>query len=247
MADIPIDAVEIKCTLSDGSLKPAVRSFGLGDPDRKRTIWFFDSIDPERNDLRLLRAGTILRLRRKKDGPGESTLKLRPAQPDLLVGDFRAGGGRFGDRYSVEFDWAHKPVLAASMDADVDRDAADAMVHEPAADHFSVDQLRLLHEAGTPPRDPFAGIRAAGPIASERWDDIGEGPLATLRAERWTYGDDKQFLELSLQAKDLAAGEQRRDALLDDLARRGLTLDPAGKAKTEKVLVDLLLAPNHAW
>ena len=39
------------------------------------------------------------------------------------------------------------------------------------------------HEAGTPPPDPFVGIRAAGPIDSERWDDIGEGPLATLRAE----------------------------------------------------------------
>jgi hypothetical protein len=122
------------------------------------------------------------------------------------------------------------------------------MVDEPTADRFSVDQLRLLHEAGTPPPDPFAGIRAAGPIASERWDDIGEGPLATLRAERWTYADDhKQFLELSLQAKDLAAGKQCRDALLDDLARRGLTRDPAGKPKTEKVLKDLLLAPNHAW
>lgn len=247
MADIPIDAVEIKCTLSDDSLEPAVTSFDLGDPDRKRKIWFFDAIDPERNDLRLLRAGIILRLRRKKDGPGESTLKLRPAQPELLIGDFRAGAGLFGNRYSVEYDWAHNPVLAASMDADVDRDVADGMVHEPAADHFSVDQLRLLHEAGTPPRDPFAGIRAAGPIASERWDDIGEGPLATLRAERWTYGDDKQFLELSLQVKDLAVGEQCRRALLDDLARRGLTPDPAGKPKTEKVLMDLLFAPNHAW
>ena len=134
------------------------------------------------------------------------------------------------------------------MDADVNHDAADRMVHELAEDRFPVDQLRLLHEAGTPPRHPFAAIRAAGPIASARWDDIGEGPLATLRAERWTYGDDKQFLELSLQVKDLTAGKQCRDALLDDLARRrGLTPDPAGKAKDEIVLMDLLLAPHHAW
>ncbi len=246
MADIPTDAVEIKCTLSDTSLDSAMTSLHLGDPDRKREFWFFDSIDSTQQRPRLFHAGIILRLRRKKDGPGESTLKLRPARAELLIGDFRAG--HFGKRYSVEYDWAHNPVLAASMDADVDRAAAGAMVDEPTADRFSFDQLRLLHEAGTPPPHPFAGIRAAGPISSERWDDIGEGSLATLRAERWTYGDDhKQFLELSLQAKDLAAGKQCRDALLDDLARRGLTLDPAGKPKTEKVLKDLLLAPNHAW
>ena len=59
MADIPIDAVEIKCTLSDASLEPAMTSFGLVDPDRKRQIRFFDSIDPVQNELRLLRAGSF--------------------------------------------------------------------------------------------------------------------------------------------------------------------------------------------
>ena len=47
--------------------------------------------------------------------------------------------------------------------------------------------------------------------------------------------------------KDLTAAAQCRDALLDDLARRGLKPDPAGMSKTEKVLMDLLVAPNHAW
>ena len=93
----------------------SMTSLDLGDPDRKREIWFFDSIDPAHRRPRLLHAGIILRLRRKKDGPGESTLKLRPARAELLIGDFRAGAGRFGKRYSVEWDWAHEKVLAASM------------------------------------------------------------------------------------------------------------------------------------
>jgi len=136
MVDTPIDAVEIKCTLSDTSLDLAMMSLHLGEPDRKRTIWFFDSIDSTERHPRLFRAGIILRLRRKKNGPGESTLKLRPARAELLVDDFRAGAGHFGEDYSVEWDWAHDQVLAASMDADVDREAADGMVHEPAADSF---------------------------------------------------------------------------------------------------------------
>ena len=247
MSDIPTDAVEIKCTLSDTSLDSAMASLHLGDSHRKRTIWFFDSIDSTQDHPRLFRAGIILRLRRKKDGPGESTLKLRPARAELLVDDFRAGTGHFGERYSVEWDWAHEQVLAASMDADMDRKAADRMVQEPTADRLSVDQLRLLLEAGTPPSLPFAGVRAVGPIASKRWDDVGEGPLAALRAEQWSYGDDKKFLELSLKVKDLTAAAQCREALLDGLARRGLKPDPAGMSKTEKVLMDLLVAPNHAW
>jgi hypothetical protein len=132
------------------------------------------------------------------------------------------------------------------MDADVNRHAADELVLPGAvtADRFSPDQLRLLDEAGAPPPGVFDDLRAAGPIASARWDDIGEGPLAGLRAERWAY-DDQQFLELSLQVPDLTEGAKLRDAPLEDVARRGLQLDPAGRPKTEIVLVELLTAGHR--
>ena len=57
MADIPTDGVEIKCTLSDTSLNLAMTSLHLGDPDRKREVWFFDSIDQASRRPRLLQAG----------------------------------------------------------------------------------------------------------------------------------------------------------------------------------------------
>lgn len=69
--------------------------------------------------------------------------------------------------------------------------------------------------------------------------------MATLRGEQWTYGD-KTFLELSLKVDDLTAAAKSREALLDDLARRGLRPDPAGMSKTETVLIDLLISSNHA-
>lgn len=244
MAEIAADAVEIKCTLSGLFLESAIKSFGLSRaPDKTREIWFFDSIDPGTGKPRLLEAGIILRLRRKRDDSGESTVKLRPAQAELLDGDFRPSRHRFGKRYSVEWDWAHDRVLAASMDNDVAPGVADEMVRlvDPFAERLSRDQLRLLTEAGTPPPDPLAGIDRAGPITSERWDNIGDGPLAELRAERWTYGNtNKQFLELSLRAADLASGKKCRETLLKDLSRRGLQPDPAGVTKTETVLRDLL-------
>jgi hypothetical protein len=150
VAETIVDAIEIKCTLSGLSLEAAIKSFGLSRaPDKTREIWFFDSIDPGTGKPRLLEAGIILRLRRKKDGAGESTVKLRPAQAELLDGDFRPSRHHFGKRYSVEWDWAHDRVLAASMDNDVDPAAADEMVRlvDPFAERLSPDQLRLLTEA----------------------------------------------------------------------------------------------------
>jgi hypothetical protein len=244
MAEITVGSVEIKCTLSGISLEAAIRSFDLSRaPDKTREIWFFDSIDPGTRKPRLLQADIILRLRREKDGSGESTAKLRPAQAERLVGDFRPSHHHFGKRYSVEWDWAHDRVLAASMDNDVDLGVADEMVRlvDPFAQRFSPDQLRLLTEASTPPPNPFAGIDRAGPITSDRWDNIGDGPLAGLRAERWSYGKtNKLFLELSLRVAELTSGEQCREALLKDLSRRGLQPDPARVSKTEMVLRDLL-------
>jgi hypothetical protein len=43
---------------------------------------------------------------------------------------------------------------------------------------------------------------------------------------------------------DLTDAKQHRDALLKDLARRGLQPDPAGTTKTEAVLLELL-GQNH--
>jgi hypothetical protein len=242
MGDIPVDGVEIKCTLSGAALDGGVASFGLQRVAAKRQeVWFFDTIDPVSHDLRLLLAGVVLRLRRKKDRSGTSTLKLRPASPELLVGDFRAGSGRFED-YTVEYDWAHKPVLAASMGTKIDEETVDAALQRPDRVHglYSKHQLRLLHEAGTPPPDPFVGLRPAGPVTAHRWEDVGDGPLTDLRAEHWEYAGGRTFLELSLRAPDCAQARQRRDILLADLERRHLTPDSAATSKTETVLRELL-------
>jgi hypothetical protein len=64
--------------------------------------------------------------------------------------------------------------------------------------------------------------------------------LDGLRAEQWTYGRGRTFLELSLRAGDLEQARERRDALLGDLAADGLTPDPEAPPKTEAVIRDLL-------
>ena len=238
-----VDGVEIKFTVARAGLDAAMASYQLKDDDaRKRDVFFFDELDPATRFPRLLGAAIVLRLRRKKGGSGTTTLKLRPADADRLTGDFAAGSGVFAD-YTVEVDWSNRQVLAASMNVDVAEGRVAAVLDAggPIRGLFAADQLRLLDEAGTPPPDPFGPLRTAGPITTHRWDDVADGELAGLRAERWTYLDNA-FLELSLRAKDLDEADRLRTALLKDIDDRGIELDPSTTSKTETVLRDFLSA-----
>jgi hypothetical protein len=117
-----VDGVEIKFTVADDGVDAALSAFGLGPAGATRqTVSFFDVLEaPAPVAPRLLRAGVVLRLREKADGSGKTTLKLRPAEEDRLTGDWAAGADRVVYDYKVEYDWARTPVLAASVDRDVD-------------------------------------------------------------------------------------------------------------------------------
>jgi hypothetical protein len=227
--------VEVKATLVGDDVARAVAALGLEGDGKHLEVWFFDALDAA-GALTLGSRSIILRLRRRKDR-WTSTLKLRPAVLARLTGDFAPGSDEFGDRYKVEYDWANRPVLAASMDHEPDvEDPASAL----AADVVSAVQRRLMDEAGNPPREPWEGILAVGPVDARRWDDVSTPHLDGLRAERWTYLGDRRFLELSLRADDRDEAGKRRETLLADLADVNLAPDPNAPPKTETVLRDLL-------
>lgn len=245
MGDTAVDGVEVKVTLVGSELDRAVTAFGLDRDDaEQQRVWFFDTIDPDSGDLRLLSAGVILRLRRKKSRKWTSTLKLRPAKAERLVGDFHVEADRFED-YKVEYDWATEPVLAASMDTDVDDATIDALLARPEVipTLYTDDQRRLLTEAGAPPRAPFADLRCAGPVRAHRWDDVDTGALGDVRAELWEYGGGRAFLELTIDAADCDQARHQRNTLLADLERHQLAPDPQATSKTATVLRDLLPTP----
>jgi len=135
---IAVDGVEVKSTLVGPQIVAAIESFGLDSGEApRRVVYFFDVIEDVRSQgprrpLRLLTAGVILRLRRRPNGRGESTLKLRPADPHRLIGRW-AAGTKHGGEYRIEYDWAASRVLAASLDADLDKDLIDEVVKGPTA------------------------------------------------------------------------------------------------------------------
>src|SRR4051812_15702942 len=82
------DTVELKVTLPDTSLRPAVRALGLDPLEAQiRQVFFFDT--PE---LALSEAGVVARARRVAGRGGDTVIKLRPVIPAELPEDLRHSG-----------------------------------------------------------------------------------------------------------------------------------------------------------
>lgn len=229
---------EIKFTFAGADVAAAISSYDL---DRaaadRRTIFFLD--ERTGNGLRLFDAGVVLRLRGRDDDTGDGTLKLRPAPADRLTGRWLPGT-EHKDEYRVEYDWARKPVLAASVVADLDPEVFAEVISgdRKPKQAFTDEQQDFLKRCGPGLDHPFRGLRLAGPIIALRWSGLTWPGSADLRAEQWTYLVDRTFLELSLKVP-FAEAPAYRDLLTADIERRGLRVDNA-TTKTETVLRDLL-------
>ena len=229
---------EIKFTFAGDQAAAAVASFGLltEDADR-REIHFLDVLDPDGNP-KLLGLGVVLRLRSRQEGAGDTTLKLRPAEEDRLTGRWRPE--HQDDDYRVEYDWANRSVLSASLDAKIKAHClADVVSGDRPPQHaFTEDQRDFLRACGPDLISPFRGLRVAGPIAALRWRDVAWPGTAELRAEQWRWGGGHTFLELSLRVAADAPGW--RTQLASDIDHRGLKVDDDAVTKTEAVLRALL-------
>ena len=226
--------VEIKFTLPGDQVAAGLAAFGLRDEDAERVlVYFLDRLDPA-GDPWLFGQHVVLRVRREPDDSGDVTAKLRPAEPGRLIGRWRPGTDHDRDHaeYPVEYDWAGDERLAASVKVK-HRTGVAALLDGPRKQVFSAEQQDFLRRCGPSLEQPMRDLTAAGPVAARRWS------VDDLRAEQWTWGAGRTFLELSLRCtRDKAAG--RRARLAAELERLGLKPDDTATTKTEAVLRDLL-------
>jgi ribosomal protein S7 len=239
-----LDGVEVKVTLEKDQLKQAMDVLELDD-ESSLTIWFYDDLTIGQQ-LPLLGAGVIVRVRAKSDGGGDCTVKLRPCRRSQLTSRWLATEATDRLELRVEEDWAgQRKVLAASAESDVERavldkvrshDALPSGLVNGAQEEYVADcaEIRVNLEATT----------RLGPIDATRWKSVGPAELAALdvRAERWTVAG-LDFLELSIKAS-LAEAEQAARALNTALTRLGLTVNKDQETKTRRVL-EHLAAGGH--
>jgi hypothetical protein len=229
---------EVKFTLPADQVAAGRAAFGLTDDDADELkIHFLDRLD-DFGDPWLLGQRVVLRIRCAPDDSGDVTVKLRPARLERLTGRWRPGTEHRAD-YTVEFDWAREQVLAASVKAEYDSGIAD-LLDGPPKKALTHEQQDFLRKCGPGLEQPMRGLRKPGPIAARRWKNRTAGPVDELRAEQWTWGAGRSFLELSLRCETDEEATRRRALLAAEIERHGLKLDDAAVTKTEAVLRDLL-------
>src|SRR5438093_12993064 len=74
------DSVELKATVPESDQRSAVEALDMDPLDAQiRQVFFLDT-----PDLRLDRAGVVVRARRVQGRPSDTVVKLRPGEPDAL-------------------------------------------------------------------------------------------------------------------------------------------------------------------
>lgn len=229
---------EIKFTLPADQVAAGLAVFGLADRiGERRDVYFIEALDPG-GSLRFYDHGLVIRVRRRTDDSGDVTVKLRPADRDRLTGRWRPGTEHKAD-YRVEVDWAKTKVLAASLTTDHGSGIARRL-DGGRKKLLTDEQQHFLRNCGPELTKPFLHTLNAGPIIAHKWDDLALRGCEGVRAEQWSWGAGRTFLELSLRCDADEDAAAPRAALEAELERLGLKPDDAATTKTEAVLRDFL-------
>jgi hypothetical protein len=237
---------EIKFTLPADQVAAGLNAFGLADRvGERRDVYFVEALDPG-GSLRFYDHDLVVRVRRRADDSGDVTVKLRPVDRDRLTGRWRPGTEHDKAEYKVEIDWARKEkqVLAASVTVKHDSGIARRL-DGPRKKLLIDEQEHFLRNCGPDLNRPFLRAVNAGPIIAHKWDDVAVSGCEGVRAEQWSWGAGKKFLELSLRCDPDEDAAAARASLAFELEHLGLKPDDAATTKTEVVLRDFLRPPRN--
>ena len=221
-------SVELKLTVLDAERDSAVVQLDLDVLHAElRQVIFFDT-----PDLRLNRAGIIVRARRARKG-GDAVIKLRPILPRELPNRLRRS-----DHFLIEIDaMPGAYVCSGTLQDSVDDEDVKAVIRgaRPIRKLFSAEQ-RAFYADNAPRGLELDALTPFGPInVAKTKFDLGDDIGRTAKAELWFYPDGSRILELSLKCPPEKAFQRAADVRAA-LTRRGITLTGEQQTKTRKAL-----------
>ena len=223
------DSVELKLTVPEHDQRSAVAALGMDPLDAQiRQVFFFDT-----PDLKLDRAGVVVRGRRSQGRPDDTVVKLRPVTPEKLPQSLRSSPD-----FSVEVDampggYVCSGSLKGTLGTTEVREVAFG--ERPLRKMLSKAQ-RALFEEHAPDGIGLEDLAVLGPINVLKLKRQGQrigGRKAV--AELWLYPDGARILELSTKCapgEALQVGLQARAALTE----LGIDLSGAQQTKTRTAL-----------
>ncbi|MDR6757878.1 hypothetical protein J2Y48_003175 [Mycoplana sp. BE70] len=218
-----MNAVEIKVTIRPDQELRAERAMEVNeDTADVRLVYFYDT-----SDLKLFKAGVVLRARLVKGDADDSTIKFRPVDAASVPDDWK----RLND-FKLEADWVgDRVVCSASLTAPQKRDEIDEVAKgkRPIGKLFSGDQERFLSEF-CKDSVKFTDLHVLGPIRVLRWKPKHETFPYELTLEEWRLPNGEDLVEVSIKAPPDRADQARKDF---DAHLRELGLDPEGAQQTK--------------
>ena len=221
------DGVEIKATIPEKQVDPALHAYGLSLSDSERYIYFFDT--PE---LELLETGVIARARRIVGAQHDSTIKFRPVLPESIPSLWRKYSG-----FKIEADWSEKGVVkSASLTMPVVKGLIKRVAggNNPIADLFTEEQVLFLLSLATKKID-YSRVVVLGPTRAWKWKYRHPGLPWPITGELWQRHDGARLFEVSIKVPAAQAAAASA-GFMAFLAEVGAERDNGQQAKTRWAL-----------
>ncbi|HEY7618542.1 MAG TPA: hypothetical protein VH834_02170, partial [Solirubrobacteraceae bacterium] len=222
------DTVELKVTLPDTALRPAIAALGLDPMEAQvRQVFFFDT-----PDLALNKAGVVVRARRVQGKGEDSVVKLRPVVPDDLPAELRQSENLVVEVDAMPGGYVCSASLKGVVSTGRVREAARG--ERPLRKVFSKEQ-RAFYKDHAPEGVGFDDLATLGPIFVLKLKTNPEGIGRRLVTEMWLYPDGSRVLELSTRCARNEAFQVAAEARAF-LTGRGVDLSGEQVTKTRKAL-----------
>lgn len=217
------DRVEIKVTVLKDQEAVAIEALGLDVAQAHgRSIYFYDT-----RGLDLYKAGVILRARQIEGGAPDSTVKIRPVDPQAIAPEWLRAPG-----FKLEADAVgDKVIRSASLTAEQGPDEIQQVAWRKRAISklFSPDQERFLAAMHPGPVDLDA-LEVLGPIPALRQEIAHPALVHRICAELWRLSDGSHLVELSIKCPRAEANVARK---VFEGFLAGIGLDPRGSQETK--------------
>jgi hypothetical protein len=192
------EQIEIKATVPNHQIVPALRRFGLtSSNDEERYIYFFDT-----PGLDLLTAGIITRARRVIGDDHDSTVKFRPVVPEDVDKQWRKYRG-----FKIEADASENGMVkSASFSMPVDKGLIKRVANgkRSIAALFTSEQEDYLASTAGRTVD-FAELAVLGPLVAQRWELEDPACPWPMTVELWRRSDGQRLMEVSIKARIVQA------------------------------------------
>jgi hypothetical protein len=221
------DCVEIKVIVCEKKERAAEKAFALSrQKAEQRHVYYFDT--PR---LDLFNKGVVLRARKVEKAADDSTVKIRPVEPEKIPAKWHRTHG-----FKIEADGVgSRMVRSASLSSEQSRGEIDDVVRgrRPIEKLFSPDQEVFLSEMGTG-KINMKELEIFGPFDATRWKVKHPGLPYQITIEDWNLPDGEDLIEVSIKAESAQAAAAAA-AFTGFLTELGLK--PAGGQKTKTRLV----------